>query len=191
MNRPTEFGALLAGLRKRAGLTQVDLADVVGLSRTNIIKWEGGSKPPRRAVCDQLAEALGVSPDMLWRVAAWERIGADERLVVEAKFRRLRALAAVSHDDADVDAELSLSSIKGMLKALHPDILPGLLNVLRALPSGAALSGVSHKELVQELSRVVEMIEDWPPAATYTAINSCLQLIESVAAIRVQAVRRS
>ena len=191
MNTPTGFAALLTELRKRAGLTQVDLADVVGLSRGSVVKWETGSKPPRRAVCDQLAEALRVSPDMLWRVAAWERLGADERLVVEAKFRRLRALAAVSADDADVDAELSLSSIKGMLEALHPDILPGLLNVLRALPSGAALSGVSHKELVQELSRVVEMIEDWPPAATYTAINSCLQLIESVAAIRAQAVRRS
>lgn len=184
MHTQIRFADMLVELRKRAGLNQTDLGTAIGLSRSSVVNWETGSRPPRKAVCNQIARALGVSPEMLWRVAAWDRIGAEERLVVEAKLRHLRALAAVSLDDADVDAELSYNNIRQMLQALHPDILPSLLKVLRGMRTGASMAGVNHKDLVGELSSAVERIENWPPAATYTAINSCIQLIASVESIR-------
>ena len=176
MNTPTGFAALLTGLRKRAGLTQVDLADVVGLSRSNIVKWEGGSKPPRRDICDQLAAALRYAPEALWQVAAWERIGADERLVVDAELRQLRALAAVSADDA----ELSYSSVRAVIEGIGPSILPGLLNVLNGLPAGAALAGVSREQLAEQLTTMVETLRAMPPHAAYLAVDSCCRVTDAM-----------
>lgn len=62
--RPAEhFGTLVQQARKRAGLTQQELADRTGLHRTTVVNWERGvSVPPNpdafRAVC----YALGIDP---------------------------------------------------------------------------------------------------------------------------------
>jgi transcriptional regulator with XRE-family HTH domain len=57
--RPKQ-GARLVGLRKAAGLSQAELAKLVGLSPKSIAYWETSSTPPRSDVLPRLAKALGV-----------------------------------------------------------------------------------------------------------------------------------
>jgi transcriptional regulator with XRE-family HTH domain len=58
-SRPPE-GARLVELRQAAGLTQTELASLVGEKQQNIAFWEQSNKPPRSDVIPKLAEALGV-----------------------------------------------------------------------------------------------------------------------------------
>jgi transcriptional regulator with XRE-family HTH domain len=50
----------LVELRQAAGLTQAELADLVGEKQQNIAYWEQSDKPPRSDVLPKLADALGV-----------------------------------------------------------------------------------------------------------------------------------
>ncbi len=58
--RPPQASRLVA-LRSAAGLTQHELARLVGESQANIAFWERSEKPPRSDVLPKLAQVLGVS----------------------------------------------------------------------------------------------------------------------------------
>jgi transcriptional regulator with XRE-family HTH domain len=60
-----EFGKLVRGYRSRLKLTQDDLADRVGLSRTSITNIEQGRQKVLLHQLFVLAESLGVTPDAL------------------------------------------------------------------------------------------------------------------------------
>lgn len=60
-----EFGRRLAELRKRAGYTQQELADEIGVSRRQIAYYESESPHPPANLLVDLAEALGVTTDAL------------------------------------------------------------------------------------------------------------------------------
>jgi transcriptional regulator with XRE-family HTH domain len=47
-------------LRKAAGFSQTELADLIGEPQANIAYWERSEKPPRSDVLPRMAEALGV-----------------------------------------------------------------------------------------------------------------------------------
>ena len=55
------FGNRLRALRKKAGLTQEQLADSTGFSLMTIRRWEWGERSPRVEEVKALAKALGVS----------------------------------------------------------------------------------------------------------------------------------
>jgi transcriptional regulator with XRE-family HTH domain len=55
-----EQGARLLALRKAAGLTQIELADFLGVSQANIAFWEWSEKPPRSDLLPKMAKALDV-----------------------------------------------------------------------------------------------------------------------------------
>ena len=62
--RPKQ-GARLAALRRAAGLTQTELAQLVGESQQNIAFWEQSEKPPRSDVLPTLAKVLGVKIEQI------------------------------------------------------------------------------------------------------------------------------
>lgn len=62
--RPKQ-GARLAALRRAAGLTQVELAQLVGESQQNIAFWEQSEKPPRSDVLPKLAKVLGIKIEQI------------------------------------------------------------------------------------------------------------------------------
>jgi transcriptional regulator with XRE-family HTH domain len=62
-----KFGANLRAAREAAGLSQGELAEMVGLHQTFIGKLEGGVNDIRLAVAVALAEALQISLDKLIR----------------------------------------------------------------------------------------------------------------------------
>jgi transcriptional regulator with XRE-family HTH domain len=63
-SRPAQ-GDRLHQLRLAAGLTQSELAEMVGTIHSNIAFWEKSDKPPRSDVLPKLAQALGVSVEQL------------------------------------------------------------------------------------------------------------------------------
>ena len=54
--------ATLRELRTRLYMTQVELAERVGVSEPTIVSWETGQRVPRLRNIPKLAEALGVEP---------------------------------------------------------------------------------------------------------------------------------
>jgi len=62
--RPAQ-GARLLALRKAAGLTQAELARLVGETQVNVSFWERTDKPPRSDVLPRMAKALGVTVEVL------------------------------------------------------------------------------------------------------------------------------
>lgn len=55
----------LVELRQAAGLTQVQLAQQIGVHHSNIAFWELSGTPPRGEVLPKMAAVLGVSVDAL------------------------------------------------------------------------------------------------------------------------------
>lgn len=68
--RPTQ-GARLLALRNAAGLSQTELARLVGETQANISFWERTDKPPRSDVLPKLAKVLGVSLGVRWETRFW------------------------------------------------------------------------------------------------------------------------
>ena len=85
LTRPRpKLGAHLMALRVNAGLSQEDLAQRVGVPQQTIAFWEQSDKPPRSDVVPKLAEALGVSIQILFSengvVAIKKKGGPDGKL---------------------------------------------------------------------------------------------------------------
>lgn len=64
-HRRTGFGERLAQARESAGLTQAQLADKLGTTQRVITYWERGSVALRADQLTALADALGVTADLL------------------------------------------------------------------------------------------------------------------------------
>jgi transcriptional regulator with XRE-family HTH domain len=64
------LGQLVRSIRQSRGLTQADLADRVGMSRTSVTNIESGTQAVTVAGLFELAEALQVDPGHLLPTAA-------------------------------------------------------------------------------------------------------------------------
>ena len=65
-----KLGAHIADKRRERGLTQIQIADRMGVTPQAVSKWERGLACPDIAFLDDLADLLGVSIDTLLRGAA-------------------------------------------------------------------------------------------------------------------------
>lgn len=65
----------LAHLRKKRGLSQAKLAELVGVEQPTIQRWETGKREPDLAALDSLAKALGVPISQLLDGSALQAIG--------------------------------------------------------------------------------------------------------------------
>lgn len=87
-----EIGKRLAKLRKDAGLTQSDLAEAIGLSRTILAKIETGNQPLKPDQLYSVAKVLKVTSDELLSGVATENVtvaddlGLSQGAIVALKF---------------------------------------------------------------------------------------------------------
>ena len=98
------FGSRLAALRKRKGLTQIQLADQLGVSQRMITYYENEARRPPTQLLPQIAKVLGVPVDDLLSGAdldAVEELKLDKRLL--RRFEKLQQLP-----DADQKAVLRM-----------------------------------------------------------------------------------
>ncbi len=63
---PIQFNNLKI-YRMKAGMTQEDIADKLGVSRQSVAKWERGESLPDIESCVALADTFGMTVDMLVR----------------------------------------------------------------------------------------------------------------------------
>ena len=68
-----EFGNRLYRLRKKAGLSQAQLGEKVGVSNKAVSKWENGLAKPGLEIVHRLADTLSVSVDELLSMPAEEK----------------------------------------------------------------------------------------------------------------------
>lgn len=73
-----EFSEKLTALRKKAGLSQEQLADRLGVTRQSVSKWESGTAVPELVKLISLSDMFGVSLDYLVRDCAEESKTAEE-----------------------------------------------------------------------------------------------------------------
>lgn len=59
------FKDTIKALRKERGLTQTELAEVVGFTHVAVVKWENGQREPDFSTLIKLADYFGVSVDYL------------------------------------------------------------------------------------------------------------------------------
>ena len=106
-------GAALRRAREVAGLTQVEVADGVGVSVSSVKKWEHGDRLlPDTFVADRLAEFLGVSSESLHVVVP------DFDTATLATIRRSR------RQSAEALAEVLGISARTVARVEAGDILP-------------------------------------------------------------------
>ncbi|MHB8414822.1 MAG: helix-turn-helix domain-containing protein [Acidiferrobacteraceae bacterium] len=74
------FGQRLAALRKTVGYTQVELAREIGVSQRMISHYEGRAEHPPAGLLPDLAQALGVTTDMLLGIKPSTKARRDTRL---------------------------------------------------------------------------------------------------------------
>jgi DNA-binding XRE family transcriptional regulator len=55
--------------REQAGMTQAELAVVLGIKQPNIARWETGERLPRVDTAVRLAKALGTTVEAIWTEA--------------------------------------------------------------------------------------------------------------------------
>ncbi len=60
-----KFGAKLRLLRQRRGLSQGELAAMIGVNQTYVGKMERGEKIPNVAMVLKIADVLGVTPNQM------------------------------------------------------------------------------------------------------------------------------
>src|SRR5271169_4143623 len=65
MNTPHDIGTRIRATRRDRGLTQDDLADQVGVSRSAVAQWETGRTGQVTGNLSRIADALGVNVEYL------------------------------------------------------------------------------------------------------------------------------
>jgi len=66
MSWEKRIGSKVKRLRAMKGLTQEDLARRLGVTKTQVHRYESGKQAFRTAVVTKIADALGVEPSGLW-----------------------------------------------------------------------------------------------------------------------------
>jgi transcriptional regulator with XRE-family HTH domain len=96
----TEFGERLVALRQQRALTQVQLAEVAGLTQRAISYWETMPGYPAAPAIVALAKALRVSSDELLGIKALPRSATAVQAPEEKRlWKKLRLIAALPERD--------------------------------------------------------------------------------------------
>ena len=138
------FPQNLAFYRAKKGLTQRQLADLAGLSWSQISRYESGAVKPRLSALMRLADALGISTDKLANEAR-EMVTVpfcehDGTPIVEGgvsvdkeSFDRFVELA----DSLDISpGELLELTVLSMTAAMNGEAMPSLEDLARRLKAG-------------------------------------------------------
>jgi len=91
------LGKAIAMIRDKAGMSQKDLADLVGVDRSTLSRWETGGTPIPTGRLATLAEHLGVSVDDLRELSRADENGdGSGRVVSRLDVCRWRDAVAVA-----------------------------------------------------------------------------------------------
>ena len=95
-----ELGKKIRQLRFKAGLTQEQLADKLGIGAQSVSKWENAVAMPDISTLPLLAEVFGVSIDDLFDLTAEQRFNRIENRLEYEEFLKARAAEPASQKRA-------------------------------------------------------------------------------------------
>ena len=146
------LGERIANLRKKAGLTQEELAEKLGISPQAVSKWENDISCPDIMSIPNIAKILGVSTDTLLSgeaVAPVSYVPAEQRKKIDDMLLRL-VLTASENDGENIKVKINLPM--GIVKsALETNMMSSLINI-----GDADKIKVDMNKII---SQVVEMAE--------------------------------
>ncbi|MEN9866179.1 MAG: hypothetical protein RL748_1769 [Pseudomonadota bacterium] len=93
------FPERLTALRKQRGLTQESLGDLIGITKTQIYRYESGNSQPTLDVIKKLAVALSVTTDELI-------FETDERKPDDSLLLLMEGIAGLDPDEKHVIKEI-------------------------------------------------------------------------------------
>lgn len=114
------LGATIAMLRKEKGLTQLELANLLGVTDKAVSKWERDLSWPDVGTLPRLAEILGVSVDALMQVRTQTRqeTGPERlRATLNTVFKALACAMGVAVTTLSALGQLELQG--GLYSAGH------------------------------------------------------------------------
>lgn len=80
-----EIGSRIRKYRKEVGLTQEQLANTIGVTKSRISNWEQGINRPDADILSELCKALNVSPSILLNVyLSDDELNEQEKKVIMA-----------------------------------------------------------------------------------------------------------
>lgn len=95
MNDFTKSGEFIASLRKERGLTQSELATMIGVGDKSVSKWERGINVPDILVIQSLAEIFNVSVSEILEGKKKEKIDPEIVKIYENKYARYSILGVL------------------------------------------------------------------------------------------------
>ena len=158
-----ELGKKIKQLRFKAGLTQEQLADKLGIGPQSVSKWENAVSMPDITALPLLAEVFGVSIDDLFDLTVEQRLNrVENRLDIEKElpqdvFREYEDFLTIQLKNDPGLAMRSLVSQKDHI--MYPVLC-------RVQPGCGNLTPHSHngEELIYMISGVIEFrLNDEPP----------------------------
>lgn len=87
------FGSMIAALRKEKGMTQLELAQMMGVTDKAVSKWERDLSYPDVNSIPKLAEIFGVTVDQLMQVRPVVKENAPEHKAAKIAYLVLKAVA--------------------------------------------------------------------------------------------------
>jgi transcriptional regulator with XRE-family HTH domain len=172
----SSFGFRLKEWRKQSKhQSQQSLADAMKVSRSTIAGWET-SEPPTKAQCERLAEALGLSVDEVWGVAAPERAKPDVREHYEG------LLAA---QEGITDHQRSLLSVLNNLSRRYPedDFAQYFSNLIM---SHFSPETANVGKPLDALALFFKELDKLPPRSRRLALEGFTRLLKSYSSAAVQ-----
>lgn len=92
-----EIGTRIRKYRELRGLSQKDLADLIGVSNSRVSNWEQGINRPNADIISDLCKALDVSPSELLDIQiSTDNLNEQERKLVSAYRNRPELQEAVN-----------------------------------------------------------------------------------------------
>lgn len=80
-----EIGTRIRKYRKESGLTQEQLAEMIGVSKNRISNWEQGLNRPDADILTELCKSLNVSPSIILDVhLSDDELNEQEKKVIRA-----------------------------------------------------------------------------------------------------------
>ena len=111
------IGRRIQLFRRRKGLTQEELASILGISRATLARWETGVRKPSSSWILKLAEVLDVSPAQLFEFQGKEEVEDLAELLIKKALKEEN----LPHKDEEAMKRLKPLVIK-KLEALKEEL---------------------------------------------------------------------
>ena len=148
-----QMGAKIAKARRDAGLTQMEFADRLYVTRQTVSRWESGATSPDIDKITDIASILGVSCDYLLKddipvdVASGRAVGGISKLLQDAQGRQVKL--TFFEDEADIDlfnAVCTIEAFEGNWMRVTTDTKKGRIEKLIPVSSVLSIEFVTAKE---------------------------------------------